>query len=339
MTALTWVPETNDFYPLAPSVARKRVAIGAAYRAAWFDIAGNARRLSRMRSALLETEPDAAISYLDGTNELFLLATLGCRFRKYVYCQNDIAQRPHYDSRWAALRRMTYPLAHGVVFLDSEQAQRANVAYPSWNCIGIPNPVPDLDFEPGESERALIETLVERRRWLVAMGRLVPQKGFDMLFAAFAKLAPSFPDWNLLILGEGKLRQTLQKQLEVAGLADRVRMPGLVRNPHAVMRRCDLFVLSSRYEGQALALAEALSCGLPAVSFDCPSGPRLIVRDGVDGLLAEANNVEALAEALATLMRDDVRRASMAKEAPDARERFGADRIAAVWDDLLGGAP
>jgi len=112
-------------------------------------------------------------------------------------------------------------------------------------------------------------------------------------------------------------------------------MPGTIRNPGAVLRKADFFVMSSRFEGLPLALLEALACGLPAVSFDCPTGPREIIRDGIDGLLVPPENVDALAAAMDRLISNPLERQRMAERAPEVLERFGVDIVMAKWDALI----
>jgi glycosyltransferase involved in cell wall biosynthesis len=137
---------------------------------------------------------------------------------------------------------------------------------------------------------------------VLAIGRLAEQKDFSSLIRAFARLRQRRRA-RLLILGEGELRAVLESLVEECGLtADDVQMPGFVANPFAYLAHCGVFVLSSRWEGLPGALIEAMACGAPVISTDCPSGPREILDGGLWGTLVPVGDVEALAKTLETVL-------------------------------------
>src|SRR5258708_34336909 len=113
---------------------------------------------------------------------------------------------------------------------------------------------------------------------VTAMGRLVPEKGFDMLLEAFSRIAAIHPDWSLRIIGDGPLYSQLTAQTRALGLNNRVVFTGPLADPFPVLYAGDLFVFSSRFEGFGLALLDAMACGMPVISFNCPEGPARIIR-------------------------------------------------------------
>jgi glycosyltransferase involved in cell wall biosynthesis len=173
------------------------------------------------------------------------------------------------------------------------------------------------------------------QRLLLTVGRLSEEKQFDLLIAVFKRLAVQFPNWKLVILGEGPDRSALAEQVKAAKLTDRVSLPGRAGNVGHWYEAADLYVMCSRFEGFPNTLTEALAHGLPAVSFDCDTGPRDIIRNEVDGLLLANGATGALISALARLMSDAGLRQQYAANAIDVRERFSMVKIAGLWEDLF----
>lgn len=156
------------------------------------------------------------------------------------------------------------------------------------------NPVVDEDLL-AKAEGPLPEDFqfLEEEPFLVAVGALIEQKNFQGLLRSFRGLQDR-EDLQLLILGEGPLRQELEALRRELNLEDRVHLPGFVSNPYAFMRRSEAFVLSSHFEGLPTVLIEAVACGAPIVSTRCPSGPEEILESGRYGILVPPNDVEAL---------------------------------------------
>jgi glycosyltransferase involved in cell wall biosynthesis len=249
---------------------------------------------------------------------------------------------------WKTLRRLTYRRAASLVIINEASREQADRLVDPSRVHVIHNFV---DRRVAGNE---VEDDVERARaaslWrsfpggaparkLLALGRLEYEKGFDLLIDAYAKIAGDLPDWGLSIVGRGSMHDGLAKQ--IAGhptLDGRVHLAGPVDDPFATLRDSDAFVLPSRHEGFGLALIEAMSSGLPAVAFDCPAGPREIIRDGVDGLLVAEGDVGALSDALVRLLSDTELRERLASNAVDVRARFSEERALRGWAALLSSA-
>jgi glycosyltransferase involved in cell wall biosynthesis len=158
---------------------------------------------------------------------------------------------------------------------------------------------------------------------VVAVGRLEPQKRFDLLLDAAARLAPEL-DLELVVCGDGRERRRLEARARALGLGGRVHLPGFVANPFAWLASADLFASSSDAEGLPNALIEAQGVGLAAVATDCPTGPAEIVAHGETGLLVPIGDAPALAAAMAALLRDPARRLAMGRAARDRARRLHA---------------
>lgn len=316
--------DAPSFYPLDPAVTHTRLGLREPSGDPLRAVLANARRTAALWSAIRASRPDVVISFLTAVNVQTLLATRGMGIPVIVEEHSDPTIEA-ISTVWRTLRRAAYPRAARVLVL-SEVARDYFPTAILKNVEIMPNPIA---VEPPR--------VVDRRarRQVVSMGRFTEEKGFDTLVDAFGRLAPAFPDWDLAIWGDGPLRPELEARVELLNLGDRVRLPGRTTAPHDRLREADLYALPSRREGFPMALGEAMACGLPAVAFDLPSGPKALIRDGVDGLLVRNGDTGALAEGLGSVMRDDGMRSRMAARAPEVLVRYGVEAVMARWDELL----
>ncbi|MDI6002607.1 glycosyltransferase family 4 protein [Cobetia marina] len=172
----------------------------------------------------------------------------------------------------------------------------------------------------------------------VAVGRLTHQKGFDLLLEAWAAIpAESRDGWVLRIVGEGDAREALEAQAERLGITRQIQMPGQCSDIRREYAAADLFVLSSRFEGFGLVLVEALSCGVPCISFACPAGPREILKHGINGYLVEQGNVAAFSQQLGAVLGDDEVLARLRANVDYGLERFSRRTVEASWQAVLEG--
>lgn len=336
VSVVTLADTAEDGYRLHPEV--QRIAIGGVKNSGnpLAAIFNELRRVRSLRAVAKHLRPDVVISFLTECNIRALCALFATRVPLIVSERNDPAQLPVGAIR-ERLRTWLYPHASAVVVQTARVRDEMQCKLPKGRFAVIPNPVPDTDPDRGQDRMRLRELvgLQADAKVVVAMGRLEVQKGFDMLVRAFATLANQHTVWHLVVLGEGSARKGLEAQAARLGLADRVHLPGHVRNARQCLAEADLFVLSSRFEGFPNALLEAMACGLPVVSFNCPSGPGEIIRNGYDGVLVEARNVKVLGSVMSELMDSPVRRGELGNNARQVLERFSLDRIMALWDQLL----
>ncbi|MGW9450299.1 glycosyltransferase family 4 protein [Streptomyces sp. NPDC055632] len=197
----------------------------------------------------------------------------------------------------------------------------------------VPNSVPAPSLPPADPAAKTV----------VAAGRLTLVKRYDVLIDAFAEATGDHPDWKLRIYGSGdavqNLRAPLARRIEERGLGGRAFLMGSVTPLEPEWVKGSIAAVTSRRESFGMTIVEAMRCGLPVVSTDCPNGPREIIEDGVDGRLVPVDDVAAVAGALRELIEDDELRAKTARAALTASERFDPARIAArheeLWRELL----
>lgn len=329
VTLLTFDAGETPAYPLHHSVQHKSLGIAAVSTGFFQQVRRNLRRVKSLRRAIRESHPDVVISFMDSTNVLCILATRGLGTPLVISERIDPSLYP-IGWAWGLLRRLLYHWADALVCQTKPALDRFQ-ALTRVRGVAIPNPI-DVPFPPKEKRS---DAEARACGTLVAMGRLVPQKGFDLLLAAFSRIADLHCGWKLIIYGEGPLLKELQVQAESLNLSHRVDFAGATSDPFARLCEADLFVFPSRFEGFGMALAEAMACGLPVVSFDCPEGPGQIVRNGIDGLLVPPQDVGALAAALDRLMSDAQERKRMAERARDVCQRFSTEKVLAIWEELL----
>ncbi|MCK4783874.1 MAG: glycosyltransferase [Desulfobacteraceae bacterium] len=230
------------------------------------------------------------------------------------------------------LVRMLYPRAHAVVAVSEGVAN--DIAKLASICRSrievIYNPVITRDLKSKSKSNVKHKWLAEKDRpVLIAVGELSTQKNFWNLLRAFKRVLEQRPA-RLIILGEGKERNSLESLIVELGIAGEVDMPGFVDNPYNYMANSDVFVLSSDWEGLPTVLIEALGVGTPVVSTDCPSGPREVLQGGRIGRLVPVGNWEMLAEAIISTL-DEPRKAVD----PEALKPFTKDAAVDAYLNLL----
>lgn len=170
---------------------------------------------------------------------------------------------------------------------------------------------------------------------VIAVGRLDYQKGFDMLIHLWASVAKKHPDWQLTIYGEGKLRLDLEQQVKDLQLQDTVSLPGRTTAIEEKYLESSIFVLSSRDEAFGLVITEAEACGLPIVTFDCPSAPAELVKDSTNGFIVPLGDEEAMADCICRLIEDASLRKEFGKASVAFAKQFHVDNIAKQWKELF----
>lgn len=283
-------------------------------------------RLPAIRRALHQTAPDVVIAFGNASSILTAFAALGSDIPFIARETHDPAGDGPLEY---SFRRLAYPFAARVVVLTERMLEGLPPRIRRRSAV-IPNPV---TVPPPLSATGAARP--PRRAIVGSLGRLVDEKGFDVLIEAFARIADRHPAWSLVLWGEGPRKATLEALRDRLGLTTRVRLPGRTTDAYGELRSANLYVLSSRSEGFPMALCEAMASGLPVVAFDCRTGPREIIRDGVDGVLVPPGDIDALARVMDRLLGDESARSRLAARAPEVTERFSLSKVLDMWDDLL----
>jgi glycosyltransferase involved in cell wall biosynthesis len=254
------------------------------------------------------------------------LLSAWCAPRRLIRVAQDHMNLGTYHARLRRSILRAYPRLDAVTVLtehdlrDYRSQLRGNVRIER-----IPNgipPVPELPADPDSTT-------------LVAAGRFTPQKGYDLLIDAFAKVHARHPDWQLKIFGHGPLMADLRNQVAAQGLTGAVHLPGLTRRLPEELTAAAMFVLSSRFEGLPMVLLEAMTLGVPAVAFDCPTGPAEIIEHGRNGLLIPPQDSGALADGICELIEHPERRAAMRAAARESSAWFSMPAVREAWEKLF----
>jgi glycosyltransferase involved in cell wall biosynthesis len=334
VTVVTVTPANTDFYKVNSSVKRIGLNLNNTTKSdnKFRTLRGKIARILALRKLLKTQQPDIALSMMVESNLTLALAGWGLRSTIKVGSERVHPPALPLGKLREVLRCHLYGYLDAIVALTEESARWLRQNTRARKVVVIPN---EAVWPLPRQEPEIAPPTTTHPHRLLAVGRLYPQKGFDILIGVFKPLAVQFPNWNLFILGEGPERQSLEKQLAASGLTGRVFMPGQVGNLSDWYSGCDLFVLSSRYEGFPNALVEAMSYGLPAVSFDCPTGPQDIIEHGINGLVIDPDNPAKLKTGLESLMQDDSKRAIFSSRCVVVRDRFGATHIKKLWQSLF----
>lgn len=324
VTVLTWdAPGTAPFFPLSPRVRHQALDLDAVSRSPVEGLWRNLSRLRRLRAAIAATRPDLVVSFVDRVNVLTLLATRGLDVP--VVVSERVDPRRYDPGRlWRWLRPLAYQAAAAVVV---QTPSTRDYLASRWQVplVTIPNPVDDE--ATGETTDAPL---------VLGLGRLVPQKGFDVLVRAFARSGVTAAGWRLEIAGSGPALADLQALARDLGIEAAVTFPGTTKDSAAFLRRAGIFALTSRFEGFPNALAEAMALGRAVVATDCPTGPRELTQGGAAGRLVPVDDVDAVATAIRELAASPLSRRRLGLAARAAMAPYAVAEVVKAWTTLFG---
>ena len=281
--------------------------------------------LPRLINTIKNENPDVVISFLVGMNGQVILISrlldIPVIASEHTNYQADMGLFSWIERRWV------YKLANAVTVLTQYDYSNYYSHFLK-NVHIMPNPV---SFTP-------INKLILREKTILAAGSLNRWsiKGFDNLLKFFSNVVKVHPDWKLKIAGSGEEGKKYLMQLaNELNIQDDVEFLGFCPNIDEVMQQSSIFVLSSRYEGFGMVLAEAMSQGCACISFDCVAGPNEIIENGIDGVLVENQNIKQMENEICRLIEDENLREDLAENAIEKVQRFSIQQIVDRWTDLI----
>jgi glycosyltransferase involved in cell wall biosynthesis len=327
-------------YPLPADVPIFLIPQPRPARTPWGKLWNLAGRVAALRRILREQRADVVNSHLPQQNLLAMLATRGLRCT--VVPTEHNSPRINFR-RFAApwlwhLLSWSYRFADAIVTVSEGLSREFERTYrlPPGKVRTIYNPVDSAALRKAAKERV-------RHPWfgrphktpvLISMGRLIRQKGFDVLLKAFALLRQR-RDCRLAILGQGEDERQLKRLALELGIAKDTAFLGFQKNPFAYIARTAAFVHSSRWEGFPCSLIETAAIGTPIIATDCPYGPRELLRDGKDGPLVPVEDPAALADAAERLLADSVQQKRLRAAVLRRSRDFEAAKIVNQYERLF----
>lgn len=284
------------------------------------------RRVVSLARLFNTVKPDRIISFMESANFPCILAAAltGDRSRLWVSVHNDPGRFP---LSYRKLIPLMYKIPQTVVAVSKGVGNAlAQLGVPKTKLLVIPNPAPP--HAPSLSI-ALPKPFDAPDRYILGVGRLHHQKGFDRLLEAFANLADH--DLHLVILGEGQERNYLKEKAQILGVSARVHMPGSIEDIWPWYRHALCFVLSSRYEGWGNVLIEAMGQKCPVIAFDCRYGPSEIICHEENGILVKEGDVDGLTINIKKTIKDKLYSENLSKNGAQITEKLSASQLAEKW--------
>lgn len=292
-------------------------------------------KLIHLRKTIKSLNPDVVISFLTTVNVASALSTIGMQF-PLIISERTWPPFHSLSNKLFWMYRILFKNVDRVIVQTDKSKVWLSQNFPECKVAVIPNPIAyPLPLENGQSI-SLNKITPQNKKVILASGRLHKFKQFDLLIRAFSQIKENYPDWNLVILGDGEEKSSLKQLISDLEISDRVFFPGRVGNVAEWYEKADLFVMSSLVEGFPNVLLEAMAYGLPCISFDCDTGPRDMIEDGVNGILVNPMERErGLMNAMNRMLSNEELRTNISKNSILLREKYSVSNIMKKWNNLL----
>ncbi len=321
---------SKSFYEISDKIKWHMLNLGDASQKA--SNITRLKRVTKTRDIIKKFGPDVIIGFQDGPFMALRASSLGLGI-PVIAAERNAPTRFDHTSSSAKKKLITFN-AFRFAKVVTVQFDEYRDLYPSYlnNKIRhIPNPVREVTdvAQPGKPNE-------EGRYKLLSVGRLSYQKNYSALIKAFSKIAHKFPDWDLVIFGDGEEKEELTDFINKNELGKRILLPGKTKTPSLAYCSSNLFCMPSRWEGFPNAVAESLSHGLPVVGFKGCAGVSHLIDHGEYGHLAEGNgNPDTLSIELEKLMSDATLRTNMGKSGYEAMKQFRPEKVMDQWEQLF----
>ena len=323
VTLLCLSAREKPFYPVSEHVNTIFLNLLGERKSLSEAIKANIIRIKSLRGTIRNLSPDILVSFMLETNVVMVMACVSLKIPLFI-CEHTDPRFVRHKLPWRVLRRLTYRFSSQVVVLNQymktwfEQVVGKRIRV-------IANPIKvqlSENFVPAVPDP-----------YILATGRLVPSKCFDDLIRLFANLTPQFPEWRLVIIGEGELMSTLQSQVEALGLEKVVYLVGSTSKVHDWMQKAEIFVSTSKLEAFPMVVSEAMMCSTPVVVVEYNEGARELVPPHSGFVLKKAD--EQFEMAMAELMQDVSKRKTMGRCAAKEIEKYSEKRVMGQWRALF----
>ena len=275
------------------------------------------KTMAYLRKEIKRIKPDTVLSFGNYWNNFVLLATRGLKYPVYVSDRSSPAK--NMGAFQNKLRNILYPKATGVIAQTSKAKEYYDKLFRQKNYAIIGNPIRNIDIPEGN----------QREKIVVSVGRLIKTKHYDRMIKLFGEL--NRPGWKLVIVGGDAQNQNnmakLQAQLAEMGNPENIELAGTQKDVERYLLRSSIFAFTSSSEGFPNVVGEAMSAGLPVVSYDCVAGPSDMIVDGENGYLVPVFDDELFKQRLLELMDDETKREAMGKKAKELIRQFEVEKI------------
>ena len=292
-------------------------------------------KLFHLRRVIKSQNPDIVISFLARVNVATTLSIIGIK-SPLIICERTWPPFASLNKNFFWAYKILFKSVDKVIVQTEKSKTWLRENFSSSDVEVIPNPI--LYPLPIENEYSVSPSsfIINEKKIILASGRMHKVKQFDILIKAFSMVNEKFSDWNLVILGDGEERANLRRIVYDLKIENRVYFPGRVGNISKWYERSELFVLSSKVEGFPNVLLEAMSYGLPCISFDCNTGPSDMIQDGLNGILVDPEHKEeGLANAMCKMLSNEILRNNIANNSINTRDKYSVLKIMQKWNDIL----